>query len=43
MIAPILVRHPIGRLANPNEIASAVLFLCCDSALLIDGGLLSQQ
>ena len=50
MIAPILARHPIGRLAEPVEIANAVLWLCSDKAsfavgsiLRMDGGLLAQQ
>ncbi len=50
MIGPILARHPIGRLADPSEIANAVLWLCSDAAsftvgsvLRVDGGLLAQQ
>ncbi len=49
MIAPILAKHPIGRLADPNEIAQAILWLCSDyasfavgSILRVDGGLLAQ-
>ena len=33
--------HPIGRLANPEEIASAVLFLCDDKVKFITGTMLS--
>jgi len=50
MIGPVLARHPIGRLADPDEIANAVLWLCSDGAsfavgsvLRMDGGLLAQQ
>lgn len=49
MIGPILAKHPIGRLADPDEIAKAVLWLCSDDAsfavgsvLTVDGGLLAQ-
>jgi NAD(P)-dependent dehydrogenase (short-subunit alcohol dehydrogenase family) len=49
MIGPILAKHPIGRLADPSEIAKAVLWLCSDessfavgSILRVDGGLLAQ-
>jgi len=41
--------HPIGRIAEPREIAEAVLWLCSDQAsfvvghpLAVDGGLLAQ-
>lgn len=41
--------HPIGRIAEPKEIAEAVLWLCSDKAsfvvghpLAVDGGLLAQ-
>lgn len=41
--------HPLGRLGRPEEIAMAVLFLCCDeasfvtgAALAADGGYLSR-
>lgn len=41
--------HPIGRIAKPEEIADAVLYLCSDSAsfvtgheMLIDGGYTAQ-
>ncbi|EKD53770.1 MAG: short-chain dehydrogenase/reductase SDR [uncultured bacterium] len=49
MIGPILAKHPIGRLADPSEIAKAVIWLCSDessfavgSILRMDGGLLAQ-
>jgi len=49
MIAPILAKHPIGRLADPDEIANAVIWLCSEqssfavgSILRMDGGLLAQ-
>lgn len=29
--------HPLGRIADPNEVASAVLFLCSDEAAFITG------
>ena len=41
--------HPIGRAAQPEEIADAVLYLCSDRAsfitgheLLVDGGFTAQ-
>ncbi|MDP1602558.1 MAG: glucose 1-dehydrogenase [Legionella sp.] len=49
MIGPILAKHPIGRLADPAEIANAVIWLCSEessfavgSILRMDGGLLAQ-
>lgn len=49
MIDPIIAKHPIGRLANPSEIANSVIWLCSDdssfavgSILRMDGGLLAQ-
>ena len=30
-------RHPIGRLADPEEIAEAVVWLCSDSASFVIG------
>ncbi|GIX49212.1 MAG: short chain dehydrogenase [Candidatus Tectimicrobiota bacterium] len=42
-------RHPLGRLAEPEEVAAAVVWLCSDAAsfvtghaLAVDGGLLAQ-
>jgi NAD(P)-dependent dehydrogenase (short-subunit alcohol dehydrogenase family) len=47
--AAILARHPIGRIAQPEEIARAALFLASDDAsfvvghaLAVDGGLTAQ-
>ena len=44
-----LSRHPIGRIAEPEEIGRAVLFLASDDAsfvvgqaLAVDGGLTAQ-
>ena len=41
--------HPMGRLADPSEIARAALFLACDdssfmtgSELVVDGGFLAR-
>jgi NAD(P)-dependent dehydrogenase (short-subunit alcohol dehydrogenase family) len=41
--------HPIGRIADPNEIAAAVMWLCSDAAsfvvgaaLPVDGGYTAQ-
>lgn len=43
------MRHPLGRIGNPDDIASAVLWLCSDEAafvtgqtLTVDGGLTTQ-
>lgn len=45
----IIARHPIGRLAMPEEIAEAVVWLCSDAAsyvvgsnLVVDGGVTAQ-
>ena len=47
--AQVMARHPIGRIAEPEEIARAVLFLASDDAsfvvghaLPVDGGLSAQ-
>jgi NAD(P)-dependent dehydrogenase (short-subunit alcohol dehydrogenase family) len=41
--------HPVGRVAQPEEIAEAVLYLCSDRAsfvtgheLMVDGGFTAQ-
>jgi NAD(P)-dependent dehydrogenase (short-subunit alcohol dehydrogenase family) len=48
-VAPMKRAHPIGRLGNPSEVASAILFLASDEAsfvtgaiLPVDGGYLAQ-
>ena len=33
--------HPIGRLAEPEELATAVLFLCDDNVSFMTGAMLS--
>lgn len=45
----IALRYPLGRMATPNEVAEAVVWLCSDGAsfitghaLLVDGGVLAQ-
>jgi NAD(P)-dependent dehydrogenase (short-subunit alcohol dehydrogenase family) len=44
-----LSSHPIGRFAEPKEIAEAVIWLCSDAAsfvtghpMVVDGGLVAQ-
>lgn len=46
----IAARHPVGRIARPEEIAAAVLWLCSDAAsfvtghpMVVDGGFLSAM
>ena len=48
-VAPMKEAHPIGRLGDPSEVASAILFLASDEAsfvtgaiLPVDGGYLAQ-
>lgn len=48
-VAPMREAHPIGRLGDPSEVASAILFLASDDAsfvtgaiLPVDGGYLAQ-
>ena len=48
-VAPMKEAHPIGRLGDPSEVASAILFLASDDAsfvtgaiLPVDGGYLAQ-
>jgi NAD(P)-dependent dehydrogenase (short-subunit alcohol dehydrogenase family) len=45
----ILVRHPVGRMGRPEEIAEAVMWLCSDAAsfvtghtMTVDGGYVAQ-
>ena len=47
--APLIARHPMGRLGLPDEIAAAVVWLCSDAAsfvtghtLTVDGGYVAQ-
>ena len=49
MEAPIVARHPIGRMGRPEEIAEAVVWLCSDAAsfvtghtMTVDGGYVAQ-
>jgi NAD(P)-dependent dehydrogenase (short-subunit alcohol dehydrogenase family) len=49
MEAQIVVRHPVGRMGKPEEIAEAVLWLCSDAAsfvtghtMTVDGGYVAQ-
>jgi NAD(P)-dependent dehydrogenase (short-subunit alcohol dehydrogenase family) len=41
IVAAITAREPIGRMGQPNEIASAVLWLCSDQASFVVGSILS--
>jgi NAD(P)-dependent dehydrogenase (short-subunit alcohol dehydrogenase family) len=41
IVAAITEREPIGRMGQPNEIASAVLWLCSDQASFVVGSILS--
>jgi NAD(P)-dependent dehydrogenase (short-subunit alcohol dehydrogenase family) len=47
--AQMKARHPLGRIAEPEDVAGAVVFLCSDAAsfvtgqtLVLDGGLLAR-
>ncbi|KKW90136.1 SDR family NAD(P)-dependent oxidoreductase [Sphingobium chungbukense] len=49
LMPQVIALHPIGRIANPNEIAAPVLFLASDDAsfiagtsLMVDGGYTAQ-
>jgi NAD(P)-dependent dehydrogenase (short-subunit alcohol dehydrogenase family) len=41
MRAMFLARHPVGRLARPEEIAHAILFACCDEAAFMTGSVIA--
>ena len=41
MLAKASARMPLGRVATPEEIANAVLFLCSPKASYISGAILS--
>src|SRR6266704_2515537 len=48
--AELIVRHPIGRLGTPEEVAEAVVWLCSDAAsfvtghtMTVDGGYVAQE
>jgi NAD(P)-dependent dehydrogenase (short-subunit alcohol dehydrogenase family) len=40
-IKPLIAAHPIGRIAQPSEIAEAVVWLCSDKASYVTGVALS--
>jgi 3-oxoacyl-[acyl-carrier protein] reductase len=40
VLEPIIARTPLGRLAEPEDIANAVFFLCSDEAVFITGQVL---
>ncbi|RMF85186.1 MAG: SDR family oxidoreductase [Nitrospinota bacterium] len=49
VVAQIASRHPLGRMAQPEDVAEAVIWLCSDAAsfvtghtLVVDGGYLAQ-
>jgi NAD(P)-dependent dehydrogenase (short-subunit alcohol dehydrogenase family) len=49
MEAPIVARHPVGRMGKPEEIAEAVAWLCSGAAsfvtwhtMTVDGGYMAQ-
>lgn len=41
IVAAITAREPIGRMGQPNEVASAVVWLCSDEASFVVGSILS--
>jgi NAD(P)-dependent dehydrogenase (short-subunit alcohol dehydrogenase family) len=42
-LAKTVVKYPIGRLGNPEEIASAALFLASDQASFLTGSILTAD
>ncbi len=40
VLEPIIARTPLGRLAEPSDIANAVLFLACDESAFVTGQVL---
>ena len=39
-VAPMREAHPVGRLGEPSEVASAILFLASDEASFVTGAIL---
>ncbi len=37
----IVKRHPLGRMGQPEEVAKAIVFLCCDESSFVTGALLA--